>query len=71
MMDFLLALVEHSFGGTALYVPTILMMLAIGISCFINKNWLQMPRYMFGTVIGEIGGVYLLFYTWIWNADII
>ena len=36
----------------------ILMMLAIGIICFTNKNWLQMPRYMLGTVISEIAGVY-------------
>ena len=60
MIDFLLAVVEHSFGGTALYIPTILVILAIGI-CVSNKKWLQMPRYMLGTVISEIVGVYLLF----------
>lgn len=58
MIDLLLALVDQTFGGTNLYIPTILMMLAIGIICFTNKNWLQMPRYMFGTVISEIAGVY-------------
>lgn len=58
MIDLLLALVDQTFGGTNLYIPTILMMLAIGIICFTNKNWLQMPRYMLGTVISEIAGVY-------------
>ena len=67
MMDFLLALVEHSFGGTALYIPTILVILAIGI-CVSNEKWLQMPRYMLGTVISES---IFTFYTWIWNADIV
>lgn len=61
MIDLLLALVDQTFGGTNLYIPTILMMLAIGIICFTNKNWLQMPRYMFGTVISEIAGVYFFF----------
>lgn len=46
MIDLLLALVDQTFGGTNLYIPTILMMLAIGIICFTNKNWLQMPRYL-------------------------
>ena len=41
MIDLLLALVDQTFGGTNLYIPTILMMLAIGIICFTNKNWLQ------------------------------
>ena len=58
MIDLWLALVDQTFGGTNLYIPTILMMLAIGIICFTNKNWLQMPRYMLGTVISEIAGVY-------------
>lgn len=60
MVDFLLALVEYILGGTKLYFPTILVILAIGI-CVSNKKWLQMPRYMLGTVISEIVGVYLLF----------
>lgn len=61
MIDLLLTLVEQAFGGTNLYIPTILMMLAIGIIYLTNKNWLQMPRYMLGTVISEIVGVYFLF----------
>lgn len=61
MIDLLLTLVEQAFGGTNLYIPTILMMLAIGIIYLINKNWLQMPRYMLGTVISEIVGAYFLF----------
>ena len=61
MIDLLFTLVEQAFGGTNLYIPTILMMLAIGIIYLINKNWLQMPRYMLGTVISEIVGLYFLF----------
>ena len=61
MIDLLLTLVEQAFGGTNLYIPTILMMLAIGIIYLTNKNWLQMPRYMLGTVISEIVGLYFLF----------
>lgn len=38
MIDLLLALVDQTFGGTNLYIPTILMMLAIGIICFTNKK---------------------------------
>lgn len=61
MIELLLTLVEQAFGGTNLYILTILMMLAIGIIYLTNKNWLQMPRYMLGTVISEIVGVYFLF----------
>lgn len=55
MIDLLLTLVEQAFGGTNLYILTILMMLAIGIIYLINKNWLQMPRYMLETVRCQIG----------------